>query len=431
MKGSDRLTSVQRRLSGRRFHYAWLIFFCCSLAQGVIQASSTTPFSLYVVPVTTELGFLRSSYTLTTSIHSVFITITSLCFGKLLKRFSIRQIALLGCVSKLLSSGLFMIASTLPVFYASAALMGISNGLFTTVTCSILINNWFAKNQGTVYGIALSFSGSGAMVLSYLTSGLILHHGWRTAATCLFLIVVCMSAIMLLLLCSRPEDLGMSAYGSAQTTARSGGTESAAEEGVLLSQALRGPFFWMACAMVFLIGVSCYPVSTTIAAHLSDIGFGQEAIGLIVSCSSFGTMICKIPLGYLSDKVGIRTLMTVLLGSCAIGAVILITTTSGVLLYIMPFLVGIGLAGTTMPLPFIARSLFGMREYSKFVSILNAMMTFGIAVGVPLLNKAYEAIGTYRGVYPLFVGFSILALLLLYFLTSPKVAARAKREDSR
>lgn len=127
----------------------------------------------------------------------------------------------------------------------------------------------------------------------------------------------------------------------------------------------------------------------------------------------------KFITGMLFDRKGLRfTLM--LCNAAALAALLLLifatdSAAGKVMAAAYSILVSLALPLETIMLPLITADLFGQRGYAQMLGVVSAVNTAGYAVGPPLTNFVFDAIGSYVPIFwvYLFVMAAITACTLL------------------
>ena len=142
---------------------AWLIVCTSFLIMSVIFATCISCMGVYVKPVAADLGISRTAFSLTITIGSFSMMLSSIAAGKMISKWNIKLMMLIGVLCCAGSMFLYSIAESVLLFYCSAVIMGISVSLTCNIPISALIKEWFDKGrQGLAIGVAFAGSGAGA-----------------------------------------------------------------------------------------------------------------------------------------------------------------------------------------------------------------------------------------------------------------------------
>lgn len=342
-------------------------------------------WSIFVVPVSSELGVSSSQFTF-------FITLTYLIgglaapfAGNLLQRFDLRVVLSASVV--LVSAGLLGCSfwDDIRLFYVSGVSVGLGIVSLMFLAIPTLINRWFAGKTGLFIGLCFAMSGVGGAVWS-MVGGLIIDAvSWRAAYRAFSGIAMVTGLLATVVLVrSHPGDVGLQPYGATTPCADPplGGEprevpEPAVQWGVPAREVFRSSvFFFLLVSMgVFnslTVSVNLY---ATYIYHLGDLGMaGITPDGAVLMASTVASLLMavsacgKVLLGALSDRsligaltltciAGAISILSMWLG-CGTSAVVVAGGALGGLLY----------AAIDALAPSVTRQIVGSRDYTIIYS---------------------------------------------------------------
>ena len=177
--------------------------------------AGTVSFGFFMDPVTSDLGFDRSTFSLYFSLITIVGTITLPIYGKLIMKYGTRRFVICGGIWTGLVMAAFSLCDSLVTFYIVGCLVGLGFFGCSYAVVPVIVNAWFVEKNGSVMGATAACGGIVAMVLSMVFPMLIESMGWRTGyiflGVVVFLLTVPAGA---LLLHSAPEDVGLEPYGA-------------------------------------------------------------------------------------------------------------------------------------------------------------------------------------------------------------------------
>lgn len=123
------------------------------------------------------------------------------------------------------------------------------------------------------------------------------------------------------------------------------------------------------------------------------------------------------------DKFGIRrtTVPFFIITALAMGS--LIGLTSGYLVVIPAVLFGITTSIQVMSYTCLTNKLFGEKDYSSNLGLINTLLFLGIAIGVPLSAFIYEAFGTYKNAWTLYG--ALMRMVMAAILAANRMSKKA------
>ena len=392
----------------KKFHYGWIIMFCCCMYMFVGMGVLHHAIGQFVNPVTHEMGFGLGPMNIYQTIMGYTTTVVLLFAGKICEKYSLKLILII--MSAVFCVGYVVVATATGLYswYIAGFLWGISGAFLAPLPVPILINRWFAKKNGVMIGLAMIFSSIAGTVLNPTLAKIIASSGWRTGYWVLggiALVLILLPSIFLVR--NRPEDMGLKPVGAEEVKEGETGKEQT-DWGLTLSQAIRTPAMWllMVMAMLMTFGGTFMQYFT---AYFQDLGLGLAAYAVTIGMLS--GIIFKVPMGALCDKLGAYSV--VLIGS--VGAIIAflvaIFMPASPLMYVGLILYGISLSLAMITLPIYVRQIFGKKYYSSIWSIIAMCFSLMGATGHTILGFMRDSTGGY--IFPMQVDIVVYVALIL------------------
>ncbi len=404
---------------------SWLNVAACAvitmMALGLVSHAGT----LYIAPVTRDMGFSRAEFNGVFTISSITGMGISLSMGRLYKWVKrVRMLLLIGIVSACLSQYIFSIATNVTTFYLGGIFMGGAIFYLGSTPYAILTADWFQNKRATAYGIILSGSGIGGVLFSPLANHWIMNYGWRTAYLIAagLLLVVCMP--MLLVIQDKPKQepvisdnnaSGMKGSGS-QTVSRS----NEKLEGYSLKEAAKTPAFWLAAPGFFLMAMTIFSVYINTAAHLVNLQLMPQVVAWVLSVVFLVNTVAKLMLGVMTDRIGIRPVFLFSIICFMVATVLLMFAANPMVAFAAAVFFGFGFATMSVPIPELVRHLFGMKDFSTLMGVFMTFLGLGGAVGPVIGGLLFDRFGHYQALMVLALVLNGLsALLILMALKQP------------
>lgn len=386
-------------------------FFLFFMMPGINSTSS-----LFVVPVTQELGMSRSLYSLTFSVLYIVQLIVSLFYGKIYKMVSLRTLLLILTTAAVASCIISALAQNIFMVFMGAVLRGVVMGLGMVPIAATIITNWFDKKRGLALGIVFASSGFGGMTLMKVFTLWVNSPdiGWRMAYFYIAVVIGAPMLIAALFLKATPEEAGLKPYGYNffQNDSSQGNMELA---GMTLREARKSSAFYMCILVVFLVCVTLNGIYLHLAAFFSDANVGAEQVGMVFSLIAVGIAAGKLLYGYISDRFGIAVTLSVTAVSNLISTTLFLTGSSGILLMAASVFFGLAI-GVMQLLVGLLAGLFGKKDYSAIVGIFSAAMALAMAIGAYILGFVYDVQQTYTNIFIIYAIIVCVAAILSYFL---------------
>ena len=169
--------------------------------------------SLFIKPISDDLGVSRRAVSSTISVLSIGAMITSLFAGRLFNDHnivSIMRVAIIVMTICFFCNSLF---TDIQAFYITAAINGICQIMLTTMPITFILNNWFKTDVGTALGFASMGSGLGGAFFNAVAGKRIELYGWRMTYRILSVVIFVLAVPCIFFLIKRkPEEKGCFPY---------------------------------------------------------------------------------------------------------------------------------------------------------------------------------------------------------------------------
>ena len=382
-----------------KIHYAWLILFGLCLMVGLGRGGLNNSASLFLTPVTEDLGIGMGSLSLYFSVASM---ITMLCLpiaGKLMAKYDIRLVLTVAVICQAGAFAMFGFMNSVWGWYIFAMPLSFGAIFITQMAGPVLINQWFKKGSGLAIGIMMASSGALGAIIQPIVGKLIANQGWRSAYTIVGLVVMAISIAVILLFIRKPQDKKMLAYGEeeqgAQGNAKAQGTPGNA--GISLAVAKKSSAFYALIIFFFLI-TSFGSFAMHIPSYAIGLGHDVSFAGGLMSAYLCGSVVGSLAFGFLSDRIGAKNTALIAMVAGIVCLLLLIFLASNT--FILVFAAGIfgfvtASIGTLGPV--LTSSLFGTKEYSQIFSNISLGLAVAGIVALPLYGYIFEFTGSYTG----------------------------------
>ncbi|HBK45464.1 MAG TPA: hypothetical protein DDZ67_03315 [Xanthomonadaceae bacterium] len=327
---------------------------------------------LFFQPVTEAFGWTRAEFFTSYTILMLLGVITGPLVGRLVARFGVRRVGLLGLFGH--SLGYLLLAvnpGSLALWYLSYAALSILAAGSLPITWTALVSQYFKARLGLAIGITMSGTGvAAALAPLYVRFGLD-TFGWRWTYASLGLMAWVLATLAVLAFIRRS--------GPTQTP-----TQQAPEnqEGLSPRQAYRSYRFWFVNAAVFLISLAVGGLVPNFAPLLAEKGIAASDVGTIVSLLGIAIIAGRLSAGYFMDRVW----------APLVSAIYFSGTVVGIACMLMPAPLSMGTAGFAAVMAglalgaeldiiaYITRRYFGSRHYSEIFG--SVYVFFAVGVGV-------------------------------------------------
>lgn len=366
----------------------WIVLLCCCGLAGASIGVSINTSGVFYEPVSQSLGILRGNFAMHMTIFSVVTAITALFVPRILKKVNYKVLLFIGVIVATLSTAAMSLGQSLMTFYALGAIRGMSTGLFSAVTLTMVVNNWFDEKHGLATSLVFSTSGLMGTILSPVFTKCIVLFGWQVSylIKAAILCVLCLPAL-LYPYHFQPQDDGLLPYGyqvhnQKETTKVSGQFH--------YGQMAFIAFFIFGILSSFITGVTQH-----LPGYAQSIGLSVSTGALLLSAAMMGNIISKMIIGVLSDKIGALKATISMMILNGVSVVLLITSSSSMIMIVAAFLFGTCYSIGAVALPLLTKYFFGIENYNQVFPKISFAGNMGAAIALSLVGYVYDFFGSY------------------------------------
>jgi sugar phosphate permease len=413
------------------FYYSWMILGCVCFACVVRAGPAVATLSLFVTPMTEELGWSRTAIAGAVSLGGVLAAIFSPMIGSYLDRQGARTVLGLAVVATGTTLALLSQVDTLIAFYLLYCIARMCWAGPFDLGIHGATNTWFVERRGQAAAIITLAHMVGLTGMPYVGYWVTQHYGWRTGWLVIGLIVLLLGFLpSWLLMIRRPEDVGLLPDGASPRAAAPAGHDGAAsaptdatrreEPAYTRAEALRTSAFWLLALYTAMI----YPVQAGMslhqAAHLIERGVSPAAAATVVSAFSFASALTGFGYGilrsWLNTKVALALAGVLLAGSAGVGMIATDFPTA----LVAGILFGLGIGGVHTLLPIAWADYFGRRSYGAIRGIALTVQVTSQAAGPLASGVLRDLTGDYMASLWLFATLSMLGAAVALATRAPR-----------
>ncbi|MBR0455705.1 MAG: MFS transporter [Firmicutes bacterium] len=381
----------------------------------VIFATCISCMGVYVKPVAADLGISRTAFSLTITIGSFSMMLSSIAAGKMISKWNIKLMMLIGVLCCAGSMFLYSIAESVLLFYCSAVIMGISVSLTCNIPISALIKEWFDKGrQGLAIGVAFAGSGAGAMVLNPLYTYMIEKNGWQHSFQLAAIMMIVLLVPMVLLFVER-RSKGFAAERKDPLEEENGNR-------ITLSISLTMKSTWLVFIAFILINLTNMSIVNHGIPFLTDAGFSGIYAARIISIGSGLLILGKIVLGKMIDRIGIYS--STITGVSLFLICILALWCGGMmhlkmLLILFTLLYAIGGAVATVAMPCVVMHMFGDCDFEAIMGFFTMAAGLGGILQI-VFSFIYDNTSSYSYAWLLIAALITAAIVMMVKNVKPQ-----------
>lgn len=340
----------------------------------------STALSFFVVPVCSDLGFGRGSFTLYYSLMVAAGAVSASFLGTYMNKKGVRGVVLVSGIWCGLGFLGLSFSSQLWMFYLLGAAMGLFGSTCVYLAANVIVQqSYSSRHVGAILGIVMAGAGIGGVIWSNLIPPVLDSFGWRFGYRLLgiFWVVLALLAVLIL---GKQELAG--AFGNMKGSSM-GGTSK--------KEAMKSMRFYLAVTLMCILSV-CSCISQHLPSVLGEMGHDSVRIGIMVSVMTAASAVGTVAEGAICSKLGIQKTMLCVLIIYAVGY-ILMSLRSGVYAALVFLAFGSGSIGTLMPV--VVRRIFGGRDYAAIWSVVISCSSVASFLAAPLWGMVYDFFGSY------------------------------------
>jgi sugar phosphate permease len=411
------------------FFYGWVIVGV-SVVSMVLIYGIRHSFSVFFSPILSEFGWSRGNISIMLSLNIFIYGLLAPLAGALADRWRARRVMPLGIVILgLATAGCGFGGELWHFYFLFGVLMPLGSAFSGWPILAPALMNWFVKRRGLVLGLG-QMGGGLSFVYSIFIEFIILEWGWRSTYLVLATILVfLLLPLILFFFYYRPQDKGLTPYGSAEVKVGQGSkgdgvdTESFPASDWTLGQVLRTPQLWfLVISYALYWGIGGYLVLAHQVKFTEDVGYSSMFSVSIFALFGITVFIGQL-FGFLSDWLGREKTGTLaaILSIIALLALISVRNTSqSWLLYIFSICFGYG-SGLFTPTIFAGSAdIFHGRHFGPVAGLLLTGMGAGGAIGPWLGGYLFDISGTYVSAFILSIVSIALACIFLWMAAPRK-----------
>jgi MFS family permease len=410
------------RSPGRLFYGWWIVIIGC-VQDAVKGGTFNTGFTLYFLPILTELHLSRAATSLPFSLAKLESALEGPLVGYLIDRFDVRVMLVIG--TTLAGLGFILLSFTQSYLMFVLVFMGpLSLGFqagFNQATMAT-VNHWFRRKRGLAMSIVQTGQALGGVLIFPLVALAVLQLGWRVAAFLSGLVVLMLLPLVLFIRRS-PESMGLLPDGERRppTEGELGPVHRLRDPGDFTTrEALRTPTFWLLAAFHGLRNIPYSGVSVHLVPLLVWKGLDEATAAFFVGLTALCTVVVRPLTGWLGDRQSKQKIgaLGVLLGALGLGV---LAYGDGALWSMVAFAIlfafGDGINSVTWAL---LGDCFGRTSFGAIRGWISMFQSFASMPAAVLTGFIYDQTHSYT--YAL-VGFIIcygVAGLILWGLPHPE-----------
>ena len=257
-----------------------------------------------------------------------------------------------------------------------------------------IVPKWFVLKRGRAMGIAAVGTGFGPALFPPLTQVLIDASGWRGAWLGRGLLALVVLVPLMLLVRTRPEDIGLLPDGR-EPLAGHAVASAAAEQNLSRAESMRTLVFWLIVVAVIMAGVGIQGFQPHWAPYLVENHFSTTVVVLGISVYGLTSSIARFLWGLLAERYSVRWLLVVETALTGASIFLLIFGSSNAMVIAFMVAAGLTMGGFFILQPLLIAEYFGRAHLGAVSSAINPALTFAGAFAPVLVAALRDGLGNY------------------------------------
>ncbi|MBI4201363.1 MAG: MFS transporter [Chloroflexi bacterium] len=414
-----------------KIFYGWYIVAAGTISGFLNLAIFIEGQSVFIKDVRQEMGWSLTAISLGFSLRSLEAGALSPVSGYLIDRLGPRVMAVAGTIFMSLGLILFSQTYSLSMFYISAAVIALGQGLGGMTAFLTATMHWFYRKRGMASALLAMGRGWGYVGILPLTL-LLVAFGWRTAVMVAGIGFLAINLPLSLLLRHRPEPYGYFPDGATAPSpvpaSSSDPADASRQEGgsFTLKEALLSLPFWMVMAANTLYSFTTQVQHVHMIPHLRERGFSAQSAATIIAVYGGIQVVGRLVCGWLGDVVGRQRLLMLSLLILAVGwvAAAYLSPHDPWVLLVFYLTFGMGQAAHTVTSQTMVADYFGTRHYATIRGFMSPTSVVGGVLGPLFAGFMFDVKGSYQLAMILLGPISLIGGLAIFLAGKPTLSGQ-------
>ena len=426
----------EQRVKRSGIFYGWYIVGVGFLANVASSFALASTLSIFLKPLTAELGVSRGVFSLLRSGEGIIAAALAPLIGTLVDRYGRRWLMVIGTA---IAGAGFLLLGYVDNFTQFAtirlALITLGDVMMGYMVVNVVIAQWFVRQRGRAFAFTSMGVGFAKVCMPILAAWLLLSLGWRETWMVFGILTMALLVLpALLIIKRRPEDIGLFPDGadeaprsvtSDRSKSVSGGESpaSTSEPTWTRAEAVRTSAFWLLVITFGISSVGVTGLNLHVYPYVTDIGHSPVVAATVMSVIASMQLASPLAWGLLAERIDPRIAAMLRFVVQGVGLGLAIATSNLVCLYVGFFLYGIGLGGNMVLPDLLWAGYFGRRSLGKIRGMGLLISQVLAAFGPPFFGFLFDITGGYGLSFALFGAALATSAVLSLLLQPPRKMA--------
>lgn len=423
----------EHRVGTQRIFYGWYIVAVGFLANVASSFALASTLSIFLKPLTDELGISRGVFSLLRSGEGIIAACLAPMVGTLVDRYGGRWLMVIGAAVAGIGFLLLGYVNSFGQFAAiRLTLVTFGDVMMGYMVVNVIVAQWFVRLRGRAFAFTSMGVGFAKVCMPVLAAWLLLTLGWRQTWMVFGLLSMALLVLPALLVVRRtPEDMGLRPDGADEPVididsiapGKKKPQEPSARDPETVwtrAEAVRTSAFWLLVITFGISSVGVTGLNLHVYPYVTDIGHSPVVAATVMSVIASMQLASPLAWGFLADRIDPRIAAMLRFIVQGIGLGLAISTSSLICLYTGFFLYGIGLGGNMVLPDLLWANYFGRRSLGRIRGMGLLISQVLAAFGPPFFGFLFDATGGYGLSFALFGAALATSAVLSLMLRPPK-----------
>jgi MFS family permease len=407
--------------------YGWYVvaalFFALFLGMGALQG-----FGVFVETWEEEFNVSVATISIAAAIGVLVNGLSGPLMGRLIDRIGGRRIVMpslaivgAGCIA------VGLVGSFIGVLVFYGIVIALAVGGVSPVVSGAVVSRWFQRRRGTAISVFASGGSFGGLLLIPFLTYMRIATDWETAWMVMGVIILALGLpLVWLVVRDDPRDVGLQPDGGRAPL--EGEVALAVNVPPLEAVGWRDSFrtapMWQLVLTFVVCGVTTQAVAVHFIRWASDEGVSAGtaalAFGLLSGINAMGVLV----IGYVSDRMQRRSLLSLVYLVRALAFVALITLPGGTAIWVFAVVGGVSWLATVPLTQALTADVYGLRHLGMLTGLIFMAHQLGGALAVYLFGVAFDAWGSYDWPYAVSAALLVAAAFGAFSIREKRYSVR-------
>lgn len=412
-----------------KIFFGWYILAACWLIILFCQAFPNYGSPVMNAFMAKEFNAKREAMGGMFSVYLALGGIPGVIAGSLMAKYGSKPLLISGAVASVIGALIMalFVTNINVAFWGYGVFIGYAHFAGGFLGTQYVLVHWFRKRRALANAILYSAAGFGGIIAPQILNFIIRQNGneWRYGWWVMVVTGLLTLGLVIFFVKDKPEEMGLFPDGVASAKE----VEEAKEKphpfrtniDWSLKQTFATPIYW---ALLFGFAAPSATYATYLAhgvLHLRDVGFTPEKAAIAISISSTFSLLSKLLVGFLGDRIDPKYIWGFFLCCASFGIFTLANANSDLTMAVGVAGLGSGFGGMIVCMVTVYPNYFGVKVFPILSGISLTLQGSAIALVPTFIGKIYDKTGSYTSSFYALSGACLfMAIIMMFFVKPPK-----------